>query len=547
MSIPILLVYSFEGDAREIGETVLNNVSEVIHRLNIKWNIEIVKRSSKIFVVSSTFKPLDYKFKEDCCQLEWGLDPAVSNVKMEFKDSDLTIYIPDTPYYSSSLYIWRDKNYIVASPWWLPPSIAATLFHELLIDSIYVWSVVSWSYSISHRALHPSVYRVPTGSMVKMGPSESIITTIFKYDTIYKADLSKLVNLLLEGAKNFLYVLEEQGINEVWVGLSGGLDSRTTLSSLVKASENRDIKVKAYTDIMPWTDPREVEIARSIAEALDVEHRIIDNKNPDPYKAFNAISNPFKDNKMVIANGTGGDKTLDPLGRIKWSPSRDLNNMALKIIKTIDYSVDLPPIHRYTKGIYRALIENLVNGVSNSLELYRRYIIEFRLMNWLTSFTHPYISPFLYPRFFKEAFRIDPVEKNYFILYAKVLNKLDDRLLKIPYYNLGIRLSPEGQIQKIKCISKYIWTGFKKVLRGQRGSIVLTKLAWEYVERLYSELNKIYNPIGDQTYKILEEALKSAIESRPKSARALKVARNIIRVLKELTALNIANNLRRVS
>ncbi|RLG60899.1 hypothetical protein DRN87_03455, partial [Candidatus Geothermarchaeota archaeon] len=136
MPIPIILVYSFEGDAREIGETVLNNVSEVIHRLNIKWNIEIVKRSSKIFVVSSTFKPLDYKFKEDCCQLEWGLDPAVSNVKMEFKDSELTIYIPDIPYYSSSLYIWRDKNYIVASPWWLPPSIAATLFHELLIDSI---------------------------------------------------------------------------------------------------------------------------------------------------------------------------------------------------------------------------------------------------------------------------------------------------------------------------------------------------------------------------------------------------------------------------
>ena len=161
-------------------------------------------------------------------------------------------------------------------------------------------------------------------------------------------------------------------------------------------------------------------------------------------------------------------------------------------------------------------------------------------MNWLTSFSRPIITPFLYPRFFRKSFKIDPRDRDYFVLYAKVLEKLDHRLLQAPYYNLGCKLTTGTLLQKMKITTFFTWRGLIKVLRGQRGSLVPTELAWRHAELLYKEISDIVPPVNHLIYRTLEDAVKWALEVRPRSARALSVTHNMLRLLIEIAALNIA-------
>ncbi|MHA1712376.1 MAG: asparagine synthase-related protein [Candidatus Freyarchaeota archaeon] len=540
MPVPILTVISQGKRATEIGEEILTKAEEILKSLGAEWSTEPTKRSPSMFRAISVFEPLDYDLRENGKKLEWGLGSAAPWVTTEVRGSELFAYIPDTPYYSCNFYVWRSSEAIVASPWWLLPAIAATSFEGLIIDDLYVWGVTAWDYSLNYKALHASVWRCPLGAILRVGPTEFKVMYGIDYSGTQKANPTELASLLVEGARRFLEVIAERGLQEVWVALSGGLDSRTVLSSLVKASENANVKVKAFTMQNPGTDPKEVEIAKEVAERIGVEHHTIDRREPNPSDEFRAILNPFRRTTMIIANGTGGDKTLSPLGHIKWSRPRNVGEMAAKLVKSHDYSVTVPPIHKHVRKARERIFKKLECEAQTPLELYRRYMLEYRMMNWLTSFNRPLISPFLYPRFFHESFKINPRDKNYFVLYAKVLEKLDRQLLQVSYYNLGCKLTVKSLLQKTKCTFSFALSGLRKLLKRQRGALVPTESAWRRAELLYREFSKIMPPVNHPIYETLENAVKWALEVRPRSARALSVTHNMLRLLRELATLNMA-------
>jgi len=330
----------------------------------------------------------------------------------------------------------------------------------------------------------------------------------------------------------------EKEIKEVWVALSGGLDSRAVLGALLLASEDTDVKVKALTWQGPGTDPEEVEVAKDVAEKLGVEHHI-NKRQLDLHERLESILNPFRQVAVVQANGTGGDKTLSPLGHIRWSSPKNVNEMAVKLVEGRDYSVAVPPIRKYVCIAKEAMIRKLGCEAQNPLELHRKYMVEYRLMNWLTSFNRPLVTPFFYPPFFSKSFKINPQNKNYFVLYAKVLEKLDHRLLQVPYYNLGCKLTTRAMFQKVKSSVFFAWRGLRKLLKGQRGALVPTDLAWEHTQRIYIEFSKRTAPVDHPIYGKLKNAVEWALEARPKDARALSVTHNMLRLLIEMSILNM--------
>jgi len=127
MPIPVLIVFSWKKRATDIGEEILTEI----------------ERALKTFGV------------------EWGLGAATPWTTVEVRSSELLAFLPDTPYYSCHFYIWRGKDAVVTSPWWLPPAIAAVSSEGLLIDDIYVWGKTAWNYSLDYKTLHASVWRAP--------------------------------------------------------------------------------------------------------------------------------------------------------------------------------------------------------------------------------------------------------------------------------------------------------------------------------------------------------------------------------------------------
>jgi hypothetical protein len=540
MPIPVLIAFSWNGRAREWGEEILSRVTDIVKSLDVQLDIEVMVEKNYLYVATSSFKPLDYDLKISGEALEWGLKGVIPALKLNIAGDSVAIRVPETPYYSYCLYTWRGRGVVVASPWWLIPALAAVLEEGLIVDELYVQGVLSYGYSVNDKGLHASVRRIPLGSTALIGPTGYSLELDVDYSSVYSGDPAELANLLVEGAKSFLEMMSQKGLREVWVALSGGLDSRTVLAALLRASHNMDVSVKAFTKLMPGTDPKEVEVAKEVARELGVEHRVIDIRRPRADESLKRMIIPPLRGSIVEANGTGGDKTLAPLGHIRWSPPGSVEEMAAKLIKSYDYSVDVPPIRDFTRSLSLKAIEKLRGEARSPLELYRKYLVEYRMMNWLTSFGPPLISPFLYPRYFHKAFRIDPRERDYFILYAKVLDKLDSRLLRVQYYNLGCKLTPIAPLQKIKAITFFALKALSKKMRGQRGSLVPAKQAWDEVESIYKTIESRLPPVNDKVYKVLEEGVKWSLASRPRSARALVVTQNALKLMARISALSMA-------
>lgn len=526
MPIPIVIVTSHSGRATSVGEEVVGLVDDVSGFLGVDWRVEVVRRGGEVFMAVTSFKPLDYGLEVVGDRVSWGLEPAIPHVEVYVGGGEFVARIPDTPYYSHSLYVWRGGDAVVASPWWLVPAVAASAYEGLAIDELYVGGVIAWGYQLSHRALHPSVWRAPLGSVLRITSAGVDLSQGVDYSEVLVGVPSELANLLIKGARSFLEAVAERGLREVRVSLSGGLDSRTVLASLLRASDEVDIKVSAFTIQWPTTDPREVELAKEVAEALGVEHRVV-NEDAD-----------LNEEGVALASGTGGDRTLAPLNHIKWPSMRGVREMASWLVDRFDYSVDVPPAHDYVRGVRGRMVEKLQGEGRSPLELYRRYMAEYILMNSWTAFGRPFVTPFLYPNFFRLAYRVDPVQKNYYILYAKVLKEVDERLLKVPYYNIGCKLSANKLIQKWKCLACFTLTGLKKVVRGQRGSVVPTERGWGRIELAYNEYIRNKPQVNHPICEVLENAMKWVLTKRPRSARAVVVAGNILRLLKEITALN---------
>jgi len=168
------------------------------------------------------------------------------------------------------------------------------------------------------------------------------------------------------------------------------------------------------------------------------------------------------------------------------------------------------------------------------------------MSNWLTAFGRPRITPFLHLPYFSYAFRIRSEAKDYYVLYLRVLERLDPRLLSIPYYNLGCKLVPNPILQRAKITFYFFLISMKKLSRGQRGSLVPTRQAYDSLERLYHMLkDKLsYIDVSKDNY-LISALLKEAdriTDLKILDARTIVVFRNTLRCLAELLFLHLSTN-----
>ncbi len=561
MPFPII-VWSLKDNADQIGYELLNRLDHVLRGLtNIVTNTSIEPYHVKkdLFIACGKTGGLDYDFKYENNVIEYGVrfpsafskDSMILRIKV---DTSVHINIPKTPYYSTHLYVWRKHGIVVLSPWNIPVLLSAALFEGFNINPAYIVGQIIQGYPIENDEIHPSVRKLSLGSNITITPGLNIETKEYTdYDKLLPPDTDKLVSLLLNGGKAFLSWASEKGANKIRIGLSGGLDSRTVSAVLAKANEElRLVDVEAFTTRSPTTDPDEVKIAKEVADILGLKHEIVYH-NPSEENLDKMLSGMLGvlqtnsiSNNIALANGTGGDKTLAPLGRLRWKEPKTLLEAASLAISRYDYS-------RYSKDFYsvleswrKDLIYKLLQFKEKTpLGLFRRYLVGSRMLNWLVAFQHPLITPFLYPPYFDYALMIEPRAKNYYLLYSKVLAKIDRTLLSVPYYNLRCRFSLNPLLQKIKLNICFLLTAARKVVKGQRGSLVPARQA-------YIPLEKTYHRLGDQLDKywefsgfsknsnivgVITNEAENIIKLKILDARALVVLYNILKCLSKLLLL----------
>jgi len=550
------VIWSLKNKADEIGYELLTRLNALLKELiSIKIRITPYYVGKEIFIAYGEMGILDYDFNYMNNTIEYGVrflknfsSSIITRIKI---NTNIYVKIPETPYYSSPLYIWRRYGTVILSPWRVPVLILATLYDGVKPNLDYISSLVIQGYPIEGDEVHSNVKRLPIGSETIITSSLAVeVKELIGYDETLNPDVDKIVALLLEGGEAFLTWASEKKVEKIKIGLSGGLDSRTISTVLAKIVEKLGtIEIEAYTNKLPTTDPKEIEIAKNIAKTLGLKHRVIyvDPRGDDPRKILQNMLGIMRPSNDVIAEGTGGDKTLAPLGRLKWRNPKTLEAAAISSISRYDYTTYSKQFYKILKPWRRRLINKLLQTKEKTpLGLLRRYLVESRMSNWLTAFGRPRITPFLYPPYFSYAFRIRPEAKDYYVLYSRVLERLDPRLLSIPYYNLGCKLVPNPILQRAKITLYFFLTSMKKLSRGQRGSLVPTRQAYDPLERLYHMLkDKLsYINISKDNY-LINALLKEAdriTDLKILDARTIVVFRNILRCLAELLFLHLSTS-----
>jgi len=111
-----------------------------------------------------------------------------------------------------------------------------------------------------------------------------------------KIDVDKVSKKIINGIKEYI---ANTGINRVVIGVSGGVDSATTLTLAVRALGSENVTALIMPD--PMATPKEdIEDAQSLAKMLGVKVEYVEIGD-----IFNAYANsmPFFNLKAVKANG----------------------------------------------------------------------------------------------------------------------------------------------------------------------------------------------------------------------------------------------------
>jgi len=551
------MIWSLKNKATEIGYEILTRLNIVLGELvDVKLKLEPCYTGKEIFIMCAITGTPTYDFSYKDRVVEYGVmfpkEYCRSNILSHITfATDIYIKTSNAPYYSSPLYIWRGHRTVVLSPWRLPVLIAAAMHDDVKLNLDYMASLIIQGYPIEGDEIHSNVMRLPINSETTITPSLAIsVREHMYYDNVLDSDVDRLIALLLEAGEAFITWASNKGVEKIRIGLSGGLDSRTTSAILAEVAEKlKIIEIETYTNKSPTTDPREVEIAKEVAKVLGLRHRIIyvNSSKDNPKKILQNMLGVIQPSKGIIADGTGGDKTLAPLGRLKWKDPGTLEDTARAIITRYDYTPCSKSLHKLLMPWRVKLSKKLLQvKEKTSIGLVRRYLVESRMANWLTAFTKPRISPFLYPQYFNYALKIKPEAKNYYVLYVKTLVKLNPKLLSIPYYNLGCKLTQNPLLQKVKLTLYFLFTSMKKIYRGQRGSLIPAKQAYEVLEKLYNvledRLSNIDIPSDKNSYllNIVRKEAKELIDEKILDARAITVLRNILRFLAEFLFLHLS-------
>ena len=323
------------------------------------------------------------------------------------------------------------------------------------------------------------------------------------------------------------------------------IENRPSYNIKAVSENNLDLKIIANTRYAPWIPYEEIDIAKSVANILDIRHIIqkMPIKQPKIDTLSNLLSIPRIGPKYRVS-GVAGDKTLKPLGHIK----NEIPYAKYAAITQILNYANYPYRKIRALGIGKAdiIIRHLMRWPEKGgFGIYTRYLITCRLANWLigdktVKWT---ISPYTSTQFLPITVRVDPRCKDYFKLCKIILEYCNPKLTKIKYFNFDVRISGNINVLPYKVLTRFYISSFKKIIKGQRASTLPTYLL---TERMYSIMENVYdiieyarNILGDKLYSNLLNDLYNNIEQCKFKTIAFYRARNILRLLTRLGYINL--------
>lgn len=141
----------------------------------------------------------------------------------------------------------------------------------------HAWNVfLRLDYMISDYTFFKNISRLPPASILTINFSKGI--NISKYWTIdnieidYTLTVEKISNKAYQLFKNSISKYLKKVNNKIWIGLSGGHDSRWIASEL--KSQNANFKAFTTRKFNPYID--DIMIAKEVSKCLNIDHQIID-------------------------------------------------------------------------------------------------------------------------------------------------------------------------------------------------------------------------------------------------------------------------------
>ena len=305
--------------------------------------------------------------------------------------------------------------------------------------------------------------------------------------------------------------------------LSGGLDSRALLSSLVQAG----IKPLTITFLLK-SAPVHAMLERITASLLSYlyglhnitfkvdrsriikDHsRIVHLKDglAPTYRLKNLDeiilhkTNEYGIN--VVSIGSGGDKTLAPSGYTK--EFSNINFTVRQIISQgqifteeeirklcIDSNNPLPRIQHIVERFPEATLE----GKFRHFMLYQRALKKIFEYEDFARFHYPHYTPFYSPRFFSLTMKAPESLKENYYFYKRFFAMLDRKLILVPYANL---LMPIGAPTKIlKFLMKIRQISLNLISRRKRKEYGL----FELKNQLHNSINECHRKYFNIDYMI---------------------------------------------
>ncbi|NPA24172.1 MAG: hypothetical protein GXO23_07755 [Crenarchaeota archaeon] len=436
------------------------------------------------------------------------------------------------------------------------PIICASSLTNCEVDRQWLIERLAFGYHCTNTFIFRGMFRTMPASLTKISYGNLTVDSIQwcpRYDEFYdEYRPEKLAEHLVSSCvRRLLKLSESRGIRKVIVRLSGGLDSRIVAAAIARALERlrSDIIVEAYTHKFSTTDEEEVRIAMNVSEILGLNHdvRIIRDRVGRLGEFYighvrEMLKLPrFHEQEpgTVEAYGTGGDKVLKPLGRLGTEVPLETESAVDWICSR--YSVLNPSeISRIVDSTEENVRETLRRTLASYPErdgrgILLRYLVEARLCNWLINDDYTWytwhVDLHLSMPYFEDALHLDPKYKEYFRVCRDVIEALDKRLLNVKYYNIGCSLS--GPL-RIKVPTSFLLKAAKKIIRGQRGSVVPTG----ELKRILETKLELFDGFIEKTSNILEidkrrllSNVKRYIERSSASTQHYLKASNIIDTL----------------
>ncbi len=425
------------------------------------------------------------------------------------------------------------------------PALCFPIVRGSEVSRVWLVESLKFGYPCTYEFIFRNVYRTLPASLTRIDVNNHTVERVqwcSSYDvfnSIY--NVSKLSNYLIESCINRIRLLTKiRNIRKIVASLSGGLDSRIVTAAIVKALDmsKLDVKIEAETHKLTTTDSEEVDIALKVTEILGIDHNIrIVRKRvysgrelyDNHVRFFLKLPQSMESKSDIVeAYGTGGDKILKPLGRLKEEVPRDPDNARSWICNRYG-SLNMYEIARILNIDSESISEILYSTLRKYPEkdgrgILLRYLVEARLCNWLISDLYTWntwrLDLHLSMPYFEDALHLDPRYKDYFRLCKDLLDELDRRLSKIKYYNIGCPLS---EPLRLRVTISFLLRAAKKLIRGQRGSTIpspelreilelKTSYFEDFIERSTNIIGISREKFGNILRKFIERAERSTLD-----------------------------------